>query len=123
MEFDPPIDAAAIVSDAVIDRSLTSAPVDGLFHLAGPNCEHSKSLLEHDIYGDEMNACAGAVSPASKEGQGHSVPLFSQPVQFTEWSSQNVELSLMMHPDRSSSGTFVSITGRLLSLPRLRLQR
>jgi hypothetical protein len=165
--WDPPIDAAAIVSDAAIDRSaphaihnnvviarsgnltrvtggielsdneyrtlsagapewqfgerkfqtladaqasgqekgssLTSAPVDGLFHPAGPNCEHSKSLLEHDIYGDEMNACAGAVSHASKEGQGNSVPFFSQPIKIDgmEFHKDGWSLIARMPPEGS----------------------
>lgn len=60
--------------------SLTSAPVDGLFHPAGPYCQHTKPLLEHDIFGDEMNACAGAVSHAPKQAQGNSEPFVSQPL-------------------------------------------
>ena len=60
--------------------SLTNALVDGLFHPAGPYCQHAKPLLEHDIFGDEMDACAGAVSHAPKQAQGKSESFATQPV-------------------------------------------
>jgi len=50
-----------------IGSSLTSAKVDGLFHSGDSHCELAKPLLEHDIYGNEMDACAGAVSHAPKQ--------------------------------------------------------
>jgi hypothetical protein len=60
--------------------SLTNARVDGLFHPAESDCRHRKPWLERDIFGDQMDACAGAVSYAPKQAQDMSEPLASEPL-------------------------------------------
>ena len=59
--------------------SLTNAPVDELLRPVEQTCQRPKPLLEHDIFGDEMDACAGAVGHAPKQALGKAESLATQP--------------------------------------------
>jgi hypothetical protein len=47
--------------------TLSGTTVDGLFHPTRTNCKNNEPILQHDIFGDTMSSCVGAVS--SEPGQ------------------------------------------------------
>jgi len=42
--------------------TLSGTTVDSLFHPTETHCQNSEPILQHDIFGDTMSSCAGAVS-------------------------------------------------------------
>lgn len=81
--------------------SLMNVQVDGLFHPTEPYCQHAQPSLEHDIFGDEMDACAGAVSQGPKQAQGRSESFATQPLKIDglDFLSSGWSLIALLTPD------------------------
>jgi hypothetical protein len=66
--------------------SFSNMTVDELFHPTDPHCQRADPLLGRDIFGDEMNACAGAISHESRRSQ-------EEPNDSTQYKSDGLNFS------------------------------